>query len=178
SAFGALIADFQVDKVRSLNLRSTAADASELNTSIAALVDTALIELREEGFAGDAEVKRTISMRYSGQNYEHEVPVEDTITPPTLQKLFADFHRLHEQFYGYSISGEVIEIIRLGVSVVGRRPKPELKPLGHAGPPQPWSRRQVYFHSTGFVNCPVYRRENLACDASLTGPAIVEEIDS
>ena len=50
-------------------------------------------------------------------------------------------------------------------------PKPELKPLGHAGPPQPWSRRQVYFHRTGFVNCPVYRRENLACDASVTGPA-------
>ena len=178
SAFGALIADFQVDKVRSLNLRSTAVDASELDRSIAALVDTALLELQEEGFDGEAEVKRTISMRYSGQNYEHEVPVEETITPHTLKKLLADFHRLHEQYYGYSICGEVIEIIRLAVSVVGRTPKPELKPIGHAGPLQPWDRRQVYFDKTGFVNCPVYRREDLGYDASLTGPAIVEEVDS
>jgi len=179
SAFGALIADFQVDKVRSQNLRSTTADTGKLHAELQALVDGALAELRAEGFDGQAEVRRTISMRYSGQNYEHEVPVEDAvITMETLGRLFNQFHRLHEEFYGYSISGEVIEIIRLSVTVVGRTPKPRLKPVTAVGAPQPFGKRPVYFREAGFVACPIFRRSDLAAGAKLSGPAIVEEVDS
>jgi N-methylhydantoinase A len=179
SAFGALIADFQVDKVQSQNQRSTAANAAVLNAQFQALVDGALRELRGEGFDGEPEVRRTISMRYSGQNYEHEMPVQDTaLTEETLGKLFEQFHRLHEQFYGYSISGEVIEIIRLSATVIGQTPKPCLQPVAAVGSPQALGRRQVYFQETGFISCPIFRRNDLPADTKLSGPAIVEEVDS
>jgi N-methylhydantoinase A len=179
SAFGALIADFQVDKVRSQNQRSTSARAAALNAQLDALVDGALQELRCEGFAGEAEVRRTVSLRYSGQNYEHEVPVhEAALGEEGLKRLFEDFHRLHEQFYGYSIGGEVIEIIRLSATAIGRTPKPRLTPIPANGAPEAHERRPVYFQDAGFVPCPIFRRDQLPAGSQLTGPAIVEEVDS
>ena len=42
-------------------------------------------------------------MRYWGQNYEQDVPMPDgDVTPDLLQQTLGAFHRLHEQFYGYS----------------------------------------------------------------------------
>ena len=150
-----------------------------LNARLRTLVDQALAELRAEGFDGKPEIRCTISMRYSGQNYEHEVPVPDgALTTETLQSLFGEFHRLHEQFYGYSISGETIELIRLSATVLGRTPKPQLKRLAATGFPEAFATRQVYFPATGFVPCPIFRREDLPPGTKLTGPAIVEEVDS
>jgi len=85
---------------------------------------------------------------------------------------------LHEQFYGYSITGEVIEIIRLSATVIGRTPKPRLKPVPAVGSPQALGRRQVYFQEAGFVPCPIFRRNDLPAATKLSGPAIVEEVDS
>jgi N-methylhydantoinase A len=179
SAFGALIADFQVDKVRSQNQRSTSASAAVLNSQLDALVDGALKELRSEGFAGEAEVRRTVSLRYFGQNYEHEVPVRDAaLDEAALVRLFDEFHRLHEQFYGYSISGEVIEIIRLSATAIGRTPTPHLPPIPARGAPAAREKRPVYFQEAGFVPCPIFRRDQLPAGSQLTGPAILEEVDS
>ena len=80
----------------------------------------ALDQLRREGFAGEPEIERSISMRYWGQNYEQDVPMPPgAVTPELLEQTLEAFHRLHEQFYGYSITGEVIELIRFNVTVSG-----------------------------------------------------------
>ena len=134
SAFGALIADLQVNKVQSKNFRQTPSDAATIQAHFARLVEEAVADLRQEGFHGTAEVERTISMRYAGQNYEQDVPggtgAHDTDV--VLHEVFAAFERRHEQFYGYSISGEIIELIRFNVTAVGRTPKPELPRLAPA----------------------------------------------
>ena len=130
SAFGALIADYQVDKVWSQYFRSDNVDWRAVRDEFQRLVDTALDELRTEGFSGEPEIERTISMRYAGQNYEHDVKVEDgEIDQASLGRALDEFHRVHEHFYGYSIGHEVIELIRFNVKVIGRIPKPRLKPL-------------------------------------------------
>ncbi len=136
SAFGALIADLQVDKVWSKHFRSNSVEAAVVNEQFQHLVTTVIDELRAEGFTGTPEIERTISMRYAGQNYEHDVPIaEETITVETLHKAFAEFHRLHRQFYGYAISEEIIELIRFNVTVRGYTPKPQLKTPGAQGTP-------------------------------------------
>ncbi len=179
SAFGALIADFQVDKVRSQNLRSNTAVPSRLQADLQELVDSALADLRAEGFTGEPEIKRTMSMRYSGQNYEHDVTVDSgTITAETLGRLYERFHRMHEDFYGYSITSETIEIIRLSATAVGRTPKPPLQAMTAPGVVERRQSRQVYFRETGFVPCPIFLRQQLEPGSTVTGPAIVEEIDS
>ena len=179
SAFGSLIADYQVDKVWSKHFRSDRVEVDVVREHFDELVAEATRELRAEGFAGDPEVERTISMRYAGQNYEHDVKVESgEITAQSLDRAFEEFHRLHERFYGYSIGYEVIELIRFNVKVVGRTANPRLKAPAAADDPRPIATRPVYFKEQGFVDCPVYRREDLPGGFALTGPALVEEVDS
>ena len=179
SAFGSLIADYQVDKVWSKHFRSDRVEVDVVREHFDELVAEAIRELRAEGFAGDPEVERTISMRYAGQNYEHDVKVESgDITAQSLDRAFEEFHRLHERFYGYSIGYEVIELIRFNVKVVGRTANPRLKAPVAADDPRPIATRPVYFKEEGFVDCPVYRREDLPGGFAMAGPALVEEVDS
>jgi N-methylhydantoinase A len=179
SAFGALIADFKVDKVLSQHFRSTEVRAEIVERIFKKMVATTLAEVREEGFRGTPRIERSISMRYSGQNYEHDVKLKNgPVTPRILQDAFEGFHKLHEQFYGYSISREVIELIRFNVSVVGPSPLPQLKPIAKGKIPVPLHKRPVYFKGRGFVTCPVYSRATLPGGSNLKGPAILEEPDS
>lgn len=179
SAFGAALADFQVDKVWSTNYRSDSMDADVILEQFRKLEATAREELRQEGFSAVPEVHRSISMRYAGQNYEHDVALQrGTVNSESLQQGFGEFHRLHEKLYGYSISGEVIELIRVNVTAVGRTKKPKLNAPASSKDPQPRQGRPVCFDNSGFVSCPVYHRDDLPGQYSLEGPAVIEEVDS
>ncbi len=179
SAFGALIADFKVDKILSQHFRSTEIKAETVERFFKKMLTAALTELRQDGFKGRPIVQRSISMRYAGQNYEHDVRVKSgPITPWTLQTIFEAFHKLHEQFYGYSISREVIELIRFNVSVIGPSKMPTLKKIPSGRIPPPTQTRAVYFRGKGFIPCPVYSRALLLSKCELKGPAVVEEPDS
>jgi N-methylhydantoinase A len=162
SAFGTLIADFQVDKIL-----------------IGKMLTEALSELRSEGYRGKPVVERSISMRYAGQNYEHDVKIaKGAITGQKLEALFEEFHKLHQKAYGYSISREVIELIRFNVKVIGPSKSPRLKDMARGKLPVPLHRRPVYFKHKGYVPCPVYSRGSLPSGIQLKGPAVIEEPDS
>jgi N-methylhydantoinase A len=184
SAFGTLLADLQVNRVLSTNFRSDAVTPAMLEERFARLAEAALEELRQEGYTGQPDVERSISMRYWGQNYEHDVKVPaGPIDEAALKGILAEFNRVHEQFYGYSISGEVIELIRFNVTAYGHVARPSLTvPL--AGGPKgvdraaPSGQRAVYFAGHGFVETPVYGRDALPAGCLLDGPAVVESVDS
>ena len=84
SAFGALIAAPKINKVWSKHFRSDATDATTVDEHLKDLVATVLADLRAEGYAGAAQVMRSISMRYWGQNYEQDVPMPDGDVTPDL----------------------------------------------------------------------------------------------
>jgi N-methylhydantoinase A len=88
-----------------------------------------------------------------------------------------DYHRLHEEFYGYRFEGIPIELVRL--TVVVSAPEPELPPLAPSenggGPAE--TTREVYFPGGGFVTTPVLRREQVGLGAR-PGPLVVESMDS
>ncbi|MEA2511449.1 MAG: N-methylhydantoinase [Thermomicrobiales bacterium] len=181
SAFGALIAEPKVNKVWSKHFRSDSTDAETVDRHLKDLVAGVITELRAEGFAGEPTVSRSVSMRYWGQNYEQDVPMPDgEVTPELLDRTLDEFHRVHEQFYGYSISGETIELIRFNVEATGHTSIPSLPSLptnGHAPTPTPTT-RPVFFQGHGVVDCPILQRDDLPAGFRLTGPAIVEEVVS
>ena len=77
SALGLLLADIRVDKVWTQAFRSNDVDAALVNRAVRAMIgERAVGELRQEGFAGEPEMRRSINMRYLGQNYEHEVEID------------------------------------------------------------------------------------------------------
>jgi N-methylhydantoinase A len=179
SALGMLLADLRVDKVWTKAFRSSRVDAALVAAQFAAIRDAAEAELREEGFAGEPEVRFSISMRYAGQNYEQEVPVpSEAMSDERLREAFATFERIHAERYGYAIAGEEIELVAFHVTVTGRRQQPRLfarEETEASGPPIP---RKVHFRGLGALDVPVYRRYALPPGTHLDGPCILEEAGS
>jgi N-methylhydantoinase A len=182
SAFGALIAEPKISQVWSKHFRSDAIDARTVDAHFAEMTDAALAQLRREGFAGEPEIERSVSMRYWGQNYEQDVPMPlGEVTPALLEQTLDAFHRLHEQFYGYAISGETIELIRFNVTVSGRTGAvslPTMSSNGRRPAGRPAGEREVYFQERGLLATPIYRREDLPAGFAAAGPLIVEEVSS
>src|SRR5262249_61809635 len=106
--------------------RNTA--AAELATrQFGRITERALAELRQEGFAGEPEIRRAINMRYFGQNYEHEVELDaGELDEAALERAFRRFDQLHAERYGYAIEREVIELVSFKVSAIGKRPQLDL----------------------------------------------------
>jgi N-methylhydantoinase A len=176
SALGMLLADLRVDKVWTKAFRSSRVDADLVSQQFAAIRQAAEDELRSEGFTGEPNVAYAISMRYAGQNYEHDVPVSaEVIDEAALREAFATFERLHAERYGYAIAGEEIELVAFHVTVSGQRETPQLRAtLGTSVDPNPPT-RQVHFRGLGDVPSAVYRRYDLPAGAQLEGPCVIEE---
>jgi N-methylhydantoinase A len=164
-----------VDKVWTQAFRSTDVDPPTVQSAFDRIAERALGELRQEGYEGEAELRRAISMRYLGQNYEHEVELADgPVTDASLTRAFRRFDELHSARYGYRIEGETIELVSFKVTAIGRRPAVEL-----VEPPavQPHARRtrEVFFRGSGFVEASVVHRATLATGDVVAGPALIEE---
>ncbi|MFN8665153.1 MAG: hydantoinase/oxoprolinase family protein [Thermomicrobiales bacterium] len=182
SAFGALIAEPKITQVWSKHFRSDAIDAKTVSEHFDRMVEAALDQLLREGYSGEPIIERSISMRYWGQNYEQDVPMEaGEVTPELLERTLRAFDKVHEQVYGYSITGEVIELIRFNVTVSGTASSvslPAMPSNGSRPAGQPAGSREVYFHSHGLTETPIYRREELPAGFTATGPMIIEEVSS
>jgi N-methylhydantoinase A len=175
SALGLLLADIRVDKVWTQAFRSTHVDAALVERQFERIAERAVAELRQEGFAGEPRLRRAITMRYFGQNYEHEVEMpEGALDEELLAETFRRFERLHEERYGYAIEGEVIELLSFKVTAIGRRPPIELGARNGAAE-RPRAKREVFFRGQGFVPSLVLHRSALAAGEVLQGPCVIEE---
>ena len=86
------------------------------------------------------------------------------VTPELLERTLRAFDAVHEQVYGYSIAGEVIELIRFNVTVSGHTGSVSLPAMASNGQHpagRPVGSRSVYFHGHGLTETPIYRREEL-----------------
>jgi N-methylhydantoinase A len=175
SALGILLADIRVDKVWTQAFRSTDVDAELVASQFERITQRAVAELRREGFAGEPEIRRAITMRYLGQNYEHEVEIAPgVIDTAALEAAFRGFDHLHEERYGYLIEGEVIELVSFKVTAIGAAHRLDVRSTGATKSREPL-RREVFFRGEGFVDVDVLRRAALAPDETITGPAVIEE---
>ncbi len=169
SAFGLLLSDYRVDRVKSVVVPAEDADEGEMEEEFSELVSSAVAEI---GSDVDVEVVRLVDVRYSGQAYEITVPwlgVEESVKA---------FHEKHEALYGFSSPEESVEIVNLRVTAVGIVPKPKPRvEKREEYDPTPEFRRNVYFDE-GWVETPVFYRGKLRAGANIEGPAIVEDYDT
>ena len=143
-------------------------------------------DLAAQGAAGTPVIRRSIAMRYQGQNYEQEVTVPlGTIDAAALAAVYADYGRLYEEFYGYRLDGIPVELVRL--QVIADEGAPALASLPSesgaagatgAGGAAASESRPVHFPGHGFVQAAVVRRDALTAGSRLNGPLIVESMDS
>lgn len=98
------------------------------------------------------------------------------MTPESLDGVYADYHRLYEDFYGYRLEGIPIELVRLSAVVTAAGADVRRTPRRAAAAAEA-ENRDVHFDG-GFVAAPILRREVLGEGERRDGPLIVESMDS
>ena len=123
-----------------------------------------------------ASTRRTLAIRYLGQS--HDVPIPLPPEMPDRRKIASDFHQAHERLYGFSRPDQPLELVNLWVTVeldIQPLQLPRVEPC--RGTPEPIARRNATFHGERH-DTPVYDRAQLGASCRLTGPAIIEQVDS
>ena len=121
-----------------------------------------------------------VDLRYFGQNFELIMPLaRDRLTAASLQRLASAFHRRHKAFYGYDMPAQPVEIVNLRLVVTAaRKAPPAAQPEKTVQKQILTQKRRVWFKDTGFVQTPVFERDQLPARWHCTGPAIIEQMDA
>jgi N-methylhydantoinase A len=177
SAFGFIMTQARVDRQRTAQLISNRFDKQRAAAIMQSLVEEAVAQLAAQDVTGELIVMRTLEMRYLGQNYELELPVQEGALAPEadIERLWQAFHEAHKARFGFNTKGEIIEIVNFGVTAIASAAVPDLPKLGKAaGPPTPTGRRPVGYVQ-GIFDASVYDRATLRAGHVVDGPIIVEE---
>jgi len=172
SAYGILMSDVVRDYSRTVMLDPNDPKLSANFESLEALGQG---EMKAEGL--EAVCARTLDLRYAGQGYELTVPWSPS-GPETFVK---DFHRLHEQRYGYSDARRSVEVVNVRVRLIAateqlaleRKSQPRTE--SNKGPKSAIiKQKQIYFGGQ-WITGNVYNRDLLQPGAGFPGPAVIVE---
>ena len=181
SAIGLLHADVRADFSLTRLVRAEPPGLKALNAGFRTLARRGA-----EWLSGEGEARGVFEwfadLRYFGQNFELILELKgDGLDERQLVKVVEAFHRRHKDYYGYDMRGQPVEIVNLRLVVTGERRSVPQEVVKLARAPLKDAlieKRAVWFRDTGFVTTPVYAREGLPAGCRITGPAIVEQMDT
>ncbi|MCA0316856.1 MAG: hydantoinase/oxoprolinase family protein [Proteobacteria bacterium] len=182
NALGCLVADLRQDRVNTVNKPLDQVDMDEVKRLMTAQRDSALAVVEEE----KAEIEETVvihgaDMQFRGQTHLIRVPLASPdVTREDIQAAFekAYFHRFQVRLP--EIRAVLVNLV---TSVIGRRRAFPLSSLLASADRKAsaaeavMGERQV--HADGrWWPAKVYARDALPIGASVTGPAVIQQIDA
>jgi N-methylhydantoinase A len=202
SALGCLVADVRHDFVRTINQGLLRLDVAEARAILAAQIAEGRRLLASEGVEVETvTVQHEADMQFAGQTHVLTVPIARTDLTP--EELAQTFERAYHDRFGVELREMRALVMSLRTAVIGRRRPITLDRLGGTVTTDgPTGTRPVWFAGPtadtspdrrrggvggaagaphpkqGWHDTPIYRREHLAIGATLTGPAIVEQLDT
>jgi N-methylhydantoinase A len=184
SALGLLMSDVKHDYVRSKLVGLDDLDLTEINQLFRQLIEQANADLRAEGFRDDEiKIEPYLDLRYAGQGYELTVPC--TMAPlkkEDVKVMRGRFDNLHEQNSGHKAETEPVELVSLRLISFGLVPQAKLSPgkvTGRKVEHAKTGERKVFFGKEhGVLATEIYRRDFLEQGHRISGPAIVEQLDT
>ena len=182
SALGLVVSDIIHDFIRAYPYRQMGASTiAEIFEQIEASAQQAL---ETDQVSPDARMLlRTADLRYRGQTYTVNVAVSSgRICDETIETIVENFHSKHEALYTFRSTDVVVELVNLRLRGVGVIPRPDVF-LGVKSDASSTGaeagRRAVFFEGAkDYVECAVFERSQLLPGNELSGPAIVEQLDS
>jgi len=179
SAFGLLTADTRYDYVATVMKPMEGLARAELSAAYGNLVDEAAQQMSAERYDGDdITFVKSAELRYVRQSFRLQVPVHGIERDDgEMAAIIERFHAEHRRAYGYASEADPVEVVNVRLTVIGRIPTPELRPLparGRADGPLRGTKRDVFFDGAWRAT-DVYRRRDLRAGDSFGGPAIVQE---
>jgi N-methylhydantoinase A len=170
SALGCVVAEVAYDHVQTFRRPLEGLTAAEIEARFAPLAEAVRAPLLAEGHRVEAiDLRRSIDLRYVGQNYELEVAW--TGNPDELR---AGFHALHRRLYAYATE-DAVECVNLRVRAGVEAAVAHLPEWPTTGGGQPFTEHEAYFAETGTAALSVYRREDLPPEHRVKGPALIED---
>ncbi len=174
SALGMLLADVIKDYSASMlaPLTQLKIETLTIKTKLDMLRECAVADLASEGFRqSEITLTAALSMRYTGQAFEIDVPFDGGVS---LDSLEARFHELHQQRYGYSNTQYATEAVQLRLRGTGHTWKPQLSAHTNTRPSnaKPHAMRDTIF-SSQLYSTQVFHRAELAAGAKGSGPALI-----
>ncbi|MBE0447140.1 MAG: hydantoinase/oxoprolinase family protein [Actinobacteria bacterium] len=173
SAYGMTVSDVAKDYSKSVLIRQTDFTTETLENTFTPLLDAARADLTAEGFNEESmRLEKALDVRYIGQSFELTIPIAG----------FADdypgaFHKMHSERYGHASPDEEIEVVGVRVRAIGLRDKPEVAMVEQAKEPVVVDLKSCTFFD-GWYDAACYHRENLLAGHTLTGPALIFQLDT
>jgi len=181
SALGLVATDLKRDYVQTLFITAETADPAALEAAFLALENKGFAMLDHAGIAPEhRRFERGVDARYERQSYELTIPVPPhPIDQTSLQKIAEAFHARHLQTYGHDNRTEPVKIVNIRVAAIGMISPLIIRDIpADVGTEVIKSRRQLWFRETGEVDAPIYDRRWMPLGLKVTGPAVIESLES
>jgi len=178
SAWGMLTSDLRHDLSQTFIVGLEKLRAEDLDRAFSQLEESLRELLTSEGVTpSDMKFKRSLDMRYRGQEYFINVPLTDGLT--SVEELKPLFDEQYERTYGHKNLAEDVETVNLrveGTGVLGKKEIMSRAPLlasQEEGARKPLQRRTVF---DGEPRDALFIQRSRIPDGDvIEGPAIVEE---
>jgi N-methylhydantoinase A len=181
SALGLVGTDLKRDYVQTLYTATGTADPAALEAAFIALERKGAAMLERAGVAPERRrFERFVDARYRRQSYELLVPVPTRpVDSATLEKIADAFHDRHLRTYGHNNRDEPVQMVSVRLAAIGTTPSlPIRDQVAPARTDAVKSKRQVWFRETGTVEATIYDRRRMPSELEVTGPAVIESLES
>jgi N-methylhydantoinase A len=180
SALGGLIADVKNDFVKTTYYELNDATLALLAEDAKALEAEARAWMTQQiGHCEDVSLVLTADMRYRGQSFEIETPIDAAaIEARDVSAIRAAFHREHERLYGHGDAEAGIQLVALRLVIASVTPKPELERI-ESSDAEPVPLREIdVWMDDAMRRVPLYRRADLRAGQTFDGPAVISQDDA
>jgi N-methylhydantoinase A len=184
SAWGILYSDIVHAIVRARPMKADSTAIPLLASTCAELRREGAALLRADGIADAQQVLSiTLDLRYPGQAYEIQVPLDlptawaaptDLGLDEALVSAVSDFHNAHETQYAHAERHVTPEVVAVRIAATGKL----AKPIDHAfSSPSSIQRKgpRSVFAGGRWHEATVIERDKLAADVRFAGPLLIEE---
>ena len=177
SSLGLLAAPVAFERSRAVRRILKAVDLAAVEAGFCAL-EAEAGGLMPDGAA--AIVRRSVDLRYSGQDYPLEIEVEGPChAPSTKDDWEARFEALYRSHYGKVDDDNPVELASVRVHVSQPPPALTIAPPPATADAAPKAWRDVHVQAgSGMERAPVYERAALRIGQEIAGPAVIEEPES
>lgn len=173
SAWGMLQSDIRHDFSATHYAISNDVNTNQMAALFQGMLDDGTKTLTEEGVPqARMEFVRSVDLRYVGQEYTINVPLDDAID---LDVAIEKFHDLYQSRYGHALHGSAVEIINLRLAAIGRLERADGSASAKQSPEEALvDHRDIIFNGQSHRS-PIYKRDCLSKGSEFKSPAVVEE---